>query len=233
MLTVVETTGERQPRRGGSELAKAWLGIETQVLTRPVAESLGLGKTMGFRVTRVYPASEAQAAGLQRGDIITAVDGKTLRASRSQDASRLTRRIETMPVGEPVDLSIIRNKEELVIPVSLEATPPSTNEAEEAECESLEFAVRDQVYMDSIKNRWEHGLTGVIVTSVENGGWASLAGLANGDLLVSLNDLPVTDTTSFEAVIDQIEQEQPAVVKAFVHRGYRTTFVFMEPDWPE
>ena len=32
---------------------------------------------------------------------------------------------------------------------------------------------------------------------------------------------------------DQIEQEQPAVVKAFVHRGYRTTFVFMEPDWPE
>ena len=231
MLTVVETTGERQARRGGSELAKAWLGIETQVLTRPVAESLGLGKTMGFRITRIYPDSEAQAAGLQRGDIITAVDGKSLRASRSQDASRLTRRIEAMPVGEPVELTIIRKNEELILPVTLEGTPSGTNEAEEAECKSLEFAVRDQVYMDSIKNRWEHGLDGVIVTSVENGGWASLAGLANGDLLVSLNDIPITDTNSFEAAIGQIQQDQPAVVKAFVHRGYRTTFVFMEPEW--
>ncbi|MCH2152715.1 MAG: PDZ domain-containing protein, partial [Phycisphaerales bacterium] len=176
-------------------------------------------------------ASEAQIAGIERGDIITAVNGKGLRASRTQDASRLTRRIESMPVGETVELSVHRNDQDIAVPVTLEGTPSGTNEADESEAPTLEFTVRDQVYMDGIKNRWDQDLNGMIVTSVENGGWASLAGLANGDLLVSLNDLPVTDTASFEGAIRQIEQDQPAVVKAFVHRGYRTTFVFMEPEW--
>ncbi|MCH2132213.1 MAG: PDZ domain-containing protein [Phycisphaerales bacterium] len=233
VLTVVETVPERESVRGSSELAKAWLGIETQVLTRPVAESLGLGRTNGFRITRVYPGSEAAAAGLTGGDIITAVNGSPLRASRPQDSGRLTRRIETMPVGETAELTLHRDGKPEMVAVTLEATPAGANSAENYEAETLEFTVRDLVYMDTIENRWGSDLQGVIVTAVENGGWASLAGLASGDLVVSLNDIPVSDTASFEDAISTIEAQRPDVVKAFVYRGYRTTFVFMEPDWPE
>ena len=203
------------------------------MLTKPVAESLGLGSMNGFRVTRVYPESEAHDAGIKRGDIITAVNGKGLRASRTQDASRLTRRIESMPVGETIELSVHRNDQNIAVPVTLEGTPSGTNEADESEAPTLEFTVRDQVYMDGIRNRWEQDLRGVIVTSVESGGWASLAGLSNGDLVVSINDMSVADTADFKDAIERIQSEKPEVVKAFVHRGYRTTFIFMEPDWPE
>ena len=115
----------------------------------------------------------------------------------------------------------------------MEATPSSVSETESAESELLEFTVRDPIFMDAIDKRWGDTVQGVVVTNVVSGGWASLAGLQQGDLLISMNDRPIADTASFESELARITDERPDVVKVFVLRDHRTNFVFIEPDWPE
>jgi serine protease Do len=231
ILTVLETEAERNVI-GGGELPRAWLGAETQVLTKPVAKAIGLESTRGFRVTRIYPGTAAEAAGLRTGDVITAIEGGKLRASRPQDAAQLTRRIENLPVDTEASFDIIRDGEEMTLAIVMEPTPSSVSETESAESEVLEFTVRDPIFMDAIDKRWGDSVQGVVVTNVIPGGWASLGGLQQGDLLISINDQNIADVTGFEARIDSIMTERPKIVKVFVLRDHRTNFIFIEPDWP-
>ena len=232
ILTVIETEAERNVI-GGGELPRAWLGAETQVLTKPVAKAIGLESTRGFRVTRIYPGTEAEAAGLRIGDVITAIEGGKLRASRPQDAAQLTRRIENLPVETEAAFDIIRDGKEMKLPIMMEPTPSSVSDTESAESEILEFSVRDPIFMDAIDKRWEDAVRGVVVTNVTPGGWASLGGLQQGDLLISINDKDVADVAGFEQQIESIMTQRPKIVKIFVLRDHRTNFIFIEPDWPE
>ena len=232
ILTVIETEAERNVI-GGGELPRAWLGAETQVLTKPVAKAIGLESTRGFRVTRIYPGTEAEAAGLRIGDVITAIEGGKLRASRPQDAAQLTRRIENLPVETEAAFDIIRDGKEMKLPIMMESTPSSVSDTESAESEILEFSVRDPIFMDAIDKRWEDTVQGVVVTNVTPGGWASLGGLQQGDLLISINDKDITDVAGFEQQIESIMTQRPKIVKIFVLRDHRTNFIFVEPDWPE
>ena len=232
LLTVIETDEERNVV-GGGELPKAWLGVETQVLTKPVAKAIGLEGTRGFRITRVYPATEAERSGLQTGDVITAIEGGRLRASRAQDAAQLARRIETLPVETEAEFTVIRDGKESNLMIMMEPTPSSVSDSDTAEEETLEFSVRDPIFMDAIDNRWERQMNGVVVTNVVSGGWAALGGLQAGDLITSLNDEPITDVAGFKKVIEKIHKERPDVVKVFLLRNHRTNYIFIEPDWPE
>ena len=65
----------------GLEVTKAWLPVETQVISREIAQQLGQPDLKGFYITRVYPDSTAGKAGLKAGDFIVAVDGEKLSAS--------------------------------------------------------------------------------------------------------------------------------------------------------
>ena len=232
ILTVIETSAERNVI-GGGELPRAWLGAETQVLTKPVAKAIGLEGTRGFRITRIYPGTEAEAAGLRTGDVITAIEGGKLRASRPQDAAQLSRRIESLPVETEAEFTIVRDGVETTMAIMMEPTPSSVSDTQSVESELLEFTVRDPIFMDAIDKRWGDTVQGVVVTNVTSGGWASLGGLQQGDLVISMNDRPIADTASFEKELASITEERPGVVKVFVLRDHRTNFIFIEPDWPE
>jgi Do/DeqQ family serine protease len=60
---------------------RGWLGIEPQSLTPELAEALGTDATSGIVVTRVLPGPAARA-GIHIGDIITAIDGKSIATTR-------------------------------------------------------------------------------------------------------------------------------------------------------
>ncbi|MCS7066355.1 MAG: PDZ domain-containing protein, partial [Fimbriimonadales bacterium] len=216
-----------------AELPKPWLGVRTQVITRQVAESLGKPQLKGFRITEVLPWSEASNAGLQVGDIIIALNGEPLEASRVQDARDLERRIEQLTIGEQAKLTLLRGDQRLELAVTLEPTPASAQTTRAVRQKELEFAVRDVTTMDRMRNRWSQDQTGVIVTEVANGGWAQLGGLRLNDLILAINEQPIRDTKAFQQVMAQILQQRPPVVILFVRRDDDTHFVFLEPDWKQ
>ncbi len=230
LVAIVKTDADKTSEDGG-ELPKAWLGVKTQVLTPEVAGALGMDGQTGFRVTEVYPYTEASRAGLKPGDVIFALNGTALEASHAQDAEDLTHGVEALGVGDKAQLGLRRGAVKSVLPVVLERTPDSVAQAKTSRSKDLEFTVRNITLMDKADNHWPESQQGVLVTEVTSGGWASIGGLHTDDLILSLNGQKVTDVAAFERVLPALARAHPKVVSVFVRRDALTHFVFIEPDW--
>lgn len=228
VLTVLDVSEKKAPK-GGGELPKPWIGIRTQVLTPDVAEALRYGKARGFRVTQVYPQTEAAKASLRVGDVITALDGTPLKAYRPQDAELLRRRLERLTIGQTIALTVLREGKETSLDVVLEETPQTAAEVKSAKDDLLEFEVRDVTFKDRVEKQWPPDQAGVVVTEVTSGGWANLAGLRSGDLLLRINGHDVADVAAFERETRRTTEEHVSPIVFFVRRGYRTRFLFPEP----
>ena len=232
MITVLDLK-KKPKRRGSGELAKPWLGVNTQVLTTKVAKALGLEGKKGFRVTWVLPGSAAADAGLAPGDVITALDGKALNASEMQDGEMLRRRVEDMDVGAEVKLSVIRDGKEIELTATLGETPETSTDARSASDDVLEYKVREMTYMDRVVRELPLEEEGLVVSDTANGGWANVAGLQSGDLLVHIQGEEVKTIKAFKALVKKLAEEKPKRVQIFVKRGRTTAFVFVQPEWPE
>jgi serine protease Do len=219
--------------RWGGELPRAWLGVRTQVMTPELAVALGAADLRGFRVTQVLPGTAAATAGLRVGDVVTALDDELLAPARPQDADDLRRQVEELLVGGTAQLTVWRDGMSLVLPIPLQPRPPQADEVARAEQEVLEFAVRELTLEDRARRRWDAALAGVLVADAARGGWAQMAGLRLGDLLLAVNDEPVASVADFQHVMRGVAADRPAVVRLFVRRGARTHFVIVEPDWGE
>ena len=229
LVTVLDTS-KKPPESLGAELPKAWLGAATQVVTPDVATALGSKALKGFRITQVYAGTEAAKAGLKVGDVLTAMNGSTLNASRIQDAEVLKRRIENMSVGEDAEFTVVRDGKEQAIKVVLQETPGTAAESKTSTYATLEFKVRTIVFTDRVENRWPEDQKGVIVTEVTRGGWADLANLNSGDLILRMQEQPVSDIPTFEAVTKKLDDLKPQVISIFVRRGFKTNYVFVQLD---
>jgi len=230
LVSVARLDGSRALRSGG-ELPKAWLGVETQVVTAPIAEAIGRPALRGFRVTQVLPWSDAEAAGLQVGDVIRQVGDRAVTGEREQDAENLRRAIEELDIGDRVVLSVDREGETLGVPVVLEPRPKSSGEMRQARQEELGFSVRDLTVFDRIEYHWGRDQKGVYVSDIVPGSWAQVGGLEPSDLVLSVGGVDVPDVAAFEKRMAAVMKERPPVVEVFLRRGARTHFVFIEPSW--
>jgi len=117
------------------------------------------------------------------------------------------------------------------VSVELQATPKSASQAKTVKQAELEFAVREIMPMDRMESRRFRGVKGVLVSDVTQGGWAAMAGLNVEDVVSSVGGAPTPDTDTFETVMAGIMKQRPKTISVSLQRGFRTHFVFIEPDW--
>lgn len=232
ILSLVRLPESRNGRWGG-ELPRAWLGVQTQVLSPDLAAALGRPGTRGYRVSEVYSWTQAEKAGLTVGDLLVALDGEPFAASRPQDADDLRRAVEARRIGETLRLTLLREGRESVVEVQLESRPAASDETRRAKQEEFEFSVRELTLLDRSDRHWPRDQAGVLVTDVTSGGWAHMAGLRIDDLILSLNGGEVAGVAEFEHRVAELSAARAAAVEVFVRRGAGTHFVFIEPEWPE
>lgn len=213
------------------ELPKAWIGVATQPLLPGIAEHLGLGEGRGFRVTRVYPGSEAEGAGLLVGDVLVGFDGEPLAPNGLSDSALFERRVRGEEIGAQVTLRVARNGEELDLPVTLERTRLKRAEARRHTDRDFELSVRELTFFDRDENRWDPEVRGVVVENVEAGGWAGLGGLRPNDLVMRLDGEEILGLKSFRRVLRDLKQRQPKRVEVLILRETRNRHQFLEPDW--
>ena len=139
----------------GLEVTKAWLPVETQVISREIAKQLGQPALKGFYITRVYPGTTAEKAGLKPGDFITAVDGAKLSASDSEYEDELSSLIRQYDIGKTVELTVLRDKAELKIPVELARSPRLQREMKKYRNDDFEFTARDVSFFDTRRGAME------------------------------------------------------------------------------
>ncbi len=230
-LTVIRIgspADEDKPERA----KKAWLGVSTQVLTRELGKALGLKGKHGVRVTRVYPETTAAEADIQVGDILLKLDGQVISARQPEDTEVFDYLVRQYKIGAEVDLSIVRDGKPKTLTVRLEGRPKPPSELKRYKHEDFEFAARDLAFADKVNREpSERKNKGVRIASVQSAGWAALAGLATGDILLKVDGQEVADIAGLKKIMKKIRETKPRQVVFFVRRGIHTRFVELEPDW--
>ncbi len=229
-LSVIKKAAEHNPDNG-FEIAQAWLGIRTQVLTGDLAGALGMPGKTGQRVTQVFQETAAEKAGLLPGDIITQIDDQQLQSSRPQDSGDLIEIVRRLRVGQVVDLAVTRGSHDVHVKVDMEADPSAAAPPPSTPSPDLEFSVRDINRLDRIQMQWDRTISGVLVTDVTGGGWAQVAGLHVGDLVLSIDGTATPDVPAFKAALAGPVKRHAREITLSVRRGTYTHFVFVEPDW--
>ncbi|MEW6299835.1 MAG: Do family serine endopeptidase, partial [Thermodesulfobacteriota bacterium] len=95
-------------------VTRGWLGVAIQPVTPDLAKSLRLDKAQGALVAEVTADSPAEQAGITRGDVIVAYDGKAV-----EDSSALPALVAATPVGETVAVEVVRHGETRTLEVTV------------------------------------------------------------------------------------------------------------------
>ena len=229
-VTLIKPTPEKEedPPR---EVRKAWIGVATQPVLTKLAAKLGFENRSGFRVTRVYPGTEAAKSALRVGDVIIKLNGEDLTLRGLQDAGLLARQVRRMEIGTPAELTVLRDDKEESVRVALEPTRLTPEEARRDRNSDFELTVRELTFFDRDAYRWDDSVHGVLVEQVEEAGWAGLGGLQTGDLIQEIDGQPVRGLASYRKIMDDIKEAEPERVVVVVLRGVRTHFQYLEPDW--
>lgn len=231
-LTVVKLNKE-EAEHLVREAKKAWLPVATQVLTSEMAKALGLGEQTGVRITQVYPQSSAEEAGLKMGDIIIALDGEPIPASWPEDTDVFPTMVRQRRIGSKVELTLWRDGKEMKLKVELVSSSKSASEMESYYDDNLEFSARDVVFTDQLKPGWQEGRGVVIIKSVNEGGWAALAQLAVGDMLLSVDGKGTENIEELKKIMESVAVKKLERVVFEVQRGIHHLYLELEPKWEE
>lgn len=97
---------------------RGWLGVSMQDMTEELAESFNLDHAVGTLIASVLREGPADKAGIKPGDILIAVNGKSVKNS-----AEMLNLVAALPPGETVTVTVIRNKQEKSIPVKVGVRP--------------------------------------------------------------------------------------------------------------
>lgn len=211
--------------------ARPWAGFASQVLSAELAKALGLKGKAGIRVTQVAPGSNAAQAGLKVGDLCFKLDGKVIPARRPEDAEVFAALIREYPVGAEIELEGQRDGQPLKLTLKLAERPVPAGELPTFKDPRFGFSAREQGADDKEARQGEGEHAGLAIAKVERSGWADLAGLRAGDLLLAVNGQPVADLAALRAILARLAQERPRHVVLQVRRSISGAFLEFEPDW--
>jgi S1-C subfamily serine protease len=130
-----------------------------------------------------------------------------------------------------VELSVIRGKEKLKVPVELERSPKLQREMKKYRSNDFEFTARDISFFDRAEEQWSPDQTGALVEEVKSGGWAELGSMSTGDLILEVEGESVKDVAQLKTIMDRIVEEQRKFVVMKVLRGIHNVFLEFEPSW--
>ena len=101
---------------GSGKVRRGQLGVAVQDLTPELARSFGLKRATGAVIAQVAPGSPAAASGLQVGDVVVAVNGKSV-----TNASSLRSAVGLTAPGQEIDLEILRHGASQTLTVAIGA----------------------------------------------------------------------------------------------------------------
>lgn len=177
------------------KVTRGRIGVVIQSVTQDLAESFGMKTPKGAIVSQVEKDGPAAKAGLQEGDIITAVNGRAI-----DDSVDMPVIIGSMAPGSIAKLSIIRNNKDITLDVKVEEAPnesASSNASKTAAANKLGVTVRPLNDEEKAKAETE----GLLVT--ESTGAARKAGIREGDIIVNVNGVKIKKTDDLARVLEK------------------------------
>ena len=182
--------------KGSGKVTRGWLGVSIQTVTEEIAESMGLDEPAGALVADVFKSGPADKAGLERGDVITRFDDTVIR-----NKDQLPFVVASHAPGSKVNLDIVRKGKKKTLSVTLgelsgEGEQPAIGAAKPSD-EQLGMTVQE--ITPELRSHLDlEASEGLVVTDVKRGSPAAEGGIQRGDVLIEVNQQPVTSLSSPE-----------------------------------
>jgi len=207
------------------KVTRGWLGVGIQDVSAPVAKTYGVPANQGAIISDVEPNGPGAKAGLQRGDVITQLNGQPV-----QGANDLKLKIGELRPGTTAHLKILRDGKPQDVSLTLGQQPQSGQQQAGAagpQQQGLMQGVEVQNLTPDILQQL--GLSsdtkGVVVANVASGSAAELAGLRRGDVIEQVNRHPVDSVSQYER---EIRMAGDQAIVLLVNRGGSTAFVVVQ-----
>ena len=203
---------------------RARMGVTVQTVNSELAQSLGLHDVRGVIVSTVEPDSPAQKAGIERGDVITTLDGQPV-----TDSNDLRNRVASSQPGTHATVTLVRNGREMTKTVDLgqlSATRTSYNGDAEGPSGDRYGLTVEPVTPEVANQMGLKVRRGLVVDEVAPASAASDAGLQSGDVIVEVNHRPVNSLEQFNEAVNT-SSGRPALL--LVNRQGNDLFVALSP----
>jgi serine protease Do len=201
------------------KIERGWLGVTAQDLTPELAKSYGVPGTKGALIAEVVKGGPAEKAGLQKGDIVIAYQGKEIK-----DAGTLRNEAATSTIGQEAKISVLRKgkKEEFRVTIG--------NLADETKFLSVSAKERLGGEFRSVtaKEEEKYGLDsgqGVVVTEVDSQGPLGQAGFEVGDIILEINGQQIDGLEGLINGVNTLKTGQKIAVLALDHRTANVGYV--------
>ena len=192
------------------KVVRGWLGVTAQDIDPKIAKTLNLGSTKGVLVSDVAKTSPASTAGIKRGDVLTAINGKPVIS-----ASSLRFAVSELTPGTPVKVTVFRDGKEWIIPVTI-------GDLAKATVAEDRFAVKDNRFLAGLTVseitptiretlNLDPDMAGIVVLEVTRGTPAESTGIRPGDLILKINDKAIKDLSELKKAVAALTSRKMSI----------------------
>lgn len=231
--------------RKGVRPERGYLGIGIQPVGADMADALGIDKNKGEFVTRIVQGEAADKAGLKEGDIVLKVNGRDVTPDDT-----LSYIVANIKPGTKIPLDILREGKPMRITATVGTRPseeklaqstfdPDENkdfdqQGDNADSKTIREALGVSVIALDPEIARQLGMgTDVkgVVVDIAGSGSAAQAGIRRGDVLVSVNYKPVSNSAQLAAAIAEAKKAgRNAVLLGVKRRGAPTQYATVRID---
>ncbi|MGJ4944941.1 Do family serine endopeptidase [Bradyrhizobium sp. HKCCYLS1011] len=206
-------------------VSRGWIGVQIQPVTQDIADSLGMKKAEGALVAEPQASGPAAKAGIESGDVITSVNGESVK-----DARELARTIGGLAPGTAVKLNVLHKGQEKAIdltlgklPDNIEAKADTGNDnsgpTRGTDVPKLGLTVAPA---NSVAGA---GKEGVVVTEVDPKSAAAERGFKEGDVILEVAGKNVSSAGDVRDALAAAKNDNKNSVLMRVKSGGQSRFV--------
>jgi serine protease Do len=191
------------------------IGVTIQDVDQALADSFGLDRPQGALVSSVEKGAPAEDAGVKPGDVILAVDGKSI-----DHSSELPAIVAAIKPGTKTTLTVWRDQSKKVISVKVaeleEEAVAQVDDAGGPDGGKLGLAVRP---LTASEQQLAETQGKLLVEDV--GGPAALAGVERGDIILAVNGRAIQTVQALREAVDK----SGSTVALLIQRGEAQIYV--------
>src|SRR6202050_2357999 len=207
-------------------VSRGWIGVQIQPVTADIADSLGLKKAEGALVAEPQANGPAAKAGIESGDVITAVNGETVK-----DARELARTIGGLPPGPAVKLDVLHKGQSKVVNLTLGQLPNTIEAKADNDNDDKGGVTRGTdvpklgLTVAPANSVAGAGKEGVVGTEVDPKSAAAERGFKEGDVILEVAGKNVTDAGEVREGINAARADNKNSVLMRIKSGGSSRFV--------
>lgn len=208
---------------------RAAFGATAQGITPNLAAGLGLSRSWGVILADVATGGFAQVAGLQVGDIVVSIDGRSI-----DSYPAFVGALYLHPVDDPIRISVMRGEREVSVTVPVLVHREKVDDLADVPNLQRSFIAELGMFVSDVNEivkpllHEDDADSGVVVIAQAAGPNVMSTGVQPGDVIRAINRTPLQTVSQFQNTVRGLKPGDPVVLQ--IEREGKLQYLATEMD---